>query len=66
MASVRSEALALDCGVKAMGFTAHALQAAMNTGGKTTRTRSLGLIRRRAIVYSEVVMSVTAATRRFW
>ena len=29
MASVRGEALALDCGVKAGSFTAHALQAAL-------------------------------------
>jgi hypothetical protein len=49
-----------------MGFTAHALQGAINTGGKATRTWPSGLIGRLAIVHSEVVMSVTAATRRLW
>ena len=39
MASVRSEMLALDYGVKAMSFTAHALQAALNIGGKPLERR---------------------------
>jgi hypothetical protein len=36
MASVRSEELTLDYGVKQFGFTAHVLQAAMNIGKRTT------------------------------
>jgi len=63
MASVRSEALALDYRAKAMGFTAHALQAAMKY-----RKKHLNVVDRVSSGGSHrsfrSVTSVTAATRR--